>query len=194
MTEAAIDAFWDWFVDHQDGLQSDRISEDGVDELTARIESLCPGMGWEVGPGLEKENALVLSPDGDRELLATTRAIVARAPALPGWEVHPARPPKRWDRRFELRSPEGQVAVDATGWRCFVEPDGAGMVRVVVEVGDVGLDHHGAYAAAVIAVEGVLGEAVRLDRVAEIAVARRLAGVADRDAIPLDVLATRLLP
>lgn len=76
------------------------------------------GLTWEVGPGLEREHGLVLSPGGVRERLVVTDAIVAAAPVgLASWEIHAARPPKRCDRRYQLQRRESWLEVDASAWR-----------------------------------------------------------------------------
>lgn len=66
-----------------------------LDELDAHVEALGE-LSWELGPGLAEPNALVITPDGNPELLPVARRTISFAPCLSGWEFYPARPPKQW--------------------------------------------------------------------------------------------------
>src|SRR5215813_1484474 len=94
-----ITQFWDWFATAAGRFSEDFHDEALIRELDARVAALGP-FAWELGPGLKEKNALVISPGGDRKSLRETRRIVSLAPEIPGWEIHPAKPPKQWEAVF----------------------------------------------------------------------------------------------
>ena len=67
MQDKDILKFWNWFTKNADILQSDNFDQSILDKLDRTISHW--GLGWEIGPGLSKENALTISPNGDKNLL-----------------------------------------------------------------------------------------------------------------------------
>lgn len=112
---AAADAFWAWFASASQATDAELRRE--LDARVARLGELA----WELGSDAQGR-WLAVSPGGNPDLLPLTRAVVARAPRLPGWTFHPAKPPGTWDRTFAL----GAARIDANGWRCLLQrfPDG----------------------------------------------------------------------
>ena len=91
----SIQGFWEWFSQNASKFGDTFDNHPLLRQLDAHVGSL-GDFGWEVGPGQQESNAFVLSPGGDRDLLAETTAIIAAAPKLKGWEdniqhVHPTR-------------------------------------------------------------------------------------------------------
>ncbi len=167
-TEDDIRAFWGWFADTRERISENPTDDAVIEELDRRVSVLgCPA--WEIGPGDQTDWFLALSPDGDPDSLALTREIVHKAPSLPGWEILPYRPPKKWDLQFEFEGASGPIQVDARRWRfvAYRYPDG--VYDLVVLVGDepslAPLDRE---LAARIAVEGQLGEEALLTAVNEV--------------------------
>jgi hypothetical protein len=107
-TDALIQAFWCWAEEALPAL-GDHFERLDPERFSARIHELHPDLGWELGPGLVRASQLVISPAGLSELLPLTRHIVSCAPDLPDWEFHPAKPPKRWDRVFDLGGPRVEI-------------------------------------------------------------------------------------
>ncbi len=151
-------------------------------------------MSWEVGPGVEAENALVLTPDGALEQLPTTRRIVAGAPTIPGWEFHSARPPKAWTCEFSIESERGRtIHIDARRWRyvLFRFPDRT--FDIVLEqsnLANVSADER--YTAAVVLLDGILGEVERLEWIRGIDPVETLSEEHANKTNPIDVLREHL--
>lgn len=167
-TEDAIRAFWEWFADFRERISEDPTADAVIEELDRRVSDLgCPA--WEIGPGDQTDWFLALSPDGDPGSLALTRKIVREAPRLPGWEILPYRPRKKWDLRFEVEGASGPIEVDARSWRfaAYRYPDGVYDLVVLVE-GEPSLAPLDRDLAVRIAVEGQLGEEVLLTAVNEV--------------------------
>ena len=175
LTEAAVMSFWRWFSSIAQKFSSNLEDEGILRELDDRIRSF-GDLAWEVGPGLGKSNALVISPAGAPELLHLTEEVVKYAPALPEWEFHSAKPPKAWSLRFTLEGVDGaSIDIDARSWEYVLFRDPDGKLDVLVHAPDLEtVAEDLRLTAAEIAVEGVVGERVRLGRVGEIEVATHL--------------------
>jgi len=96
-----VDRFWAWFEDHDERLHRNmfdpRIVELG-DALGAEIRDVAPGVSWRFGPGDGPgEHALVLSPNGDRDLRVLCEVWIERAPRIEGWVFRPSDPPADLD-------------------------------------------------------------------------------------------------
>jgi len=162
----AIQSFWTWFESVATSLADDFEQEPILDQLDEALSEL-GDVVWELGPGVSAECALAISPDGDLDWLPATRRIVALAPRLPRWEFHPARPPRPWSPTFMI----GDSEVDASDWRYVLLAFPDGIFDLVLEQGNaVGLDEDDRYAAAVILLDGLLGEATRLSRIQDLEV------------------------
>lgn len=117
-TAAKYREFWSWFVTNADRLLPDKLAHSTIAELTARITDLHEDITWEIGPGTNAPNQMVISPNLSPVLWETTQAIVSFAPLLTEWEFYSARPPKKWDMKLRMRSPNGQeTAVDGSNWK-----------------------------------------------------------------------------
>ena len=166
-SDLEIQAFWAWFAGSAARLAAELEDRALLAELDARVSALGE-VAWEVGPGEGDLLSLVISPDGVRDRLPATRHIIAHAPAIPGWELHPARPPKTWDLRFAIEHADGAVAhFDARPWRYALHRFPDWSFDLVVEQPYVPADEVSELAAAIV-VDGVLGEAARLELIADI--------------------------
>lgn len=170
--------FWAWFREHEAYLRPEVVAAAPTGEvmrqLDRRVRALGAGLSWEIGPGLERENAFVLSPGGVRENLVVSDAVVGAAPVdLPAWEFHAARPPKRWDRRFQLQRGQGWLDVDARSWRYTLVGFNRGeFFDVTLHIGTTLRDasdeerQHAAW----ILLDGELGERCTIERIGAVAV------------------------
>ncbi|HRI69810.1 MAG TPA: hypothetical protein PK156_36525 [Polyangium sp.] len=158
-----IAAFWRWFQTIADDLAADFEDEQLQAELDKRIAQL-GDISWELGPGIVEENALVMTPDGSRDWLPVTQHIVELAPRISGWEFQSARPPRKWDMQFSIEGAGGtHLDIDARPWRyvLFTYPDNT--FDIVLEQNNLhSVDDDDRYAAAVVLLDGVVGERRRL--------------------------------
>lgn len=161
-----IDAFWGWFAEKSGHIDPD--NEVIVEKLDRRVSALgCPA--WEIGPGVQAEWFLALSPDGDHRALPLTQQIVSRAPIVPGWGFLHYRPKKNWDLQFEIQGESGPTEIDARSWRFVAYRYQDGVCDLVISVGDeVELGPGERDLAVRIAVEGQLGEEALLTRINEL--------------------------
>jgi hypothetical protein len=188
-----ISSFWTWFETIAAELGSDLENQNLLTELEKRV-SLLGEVSWEVGPGLNEENALVITPDGVRERLRMTQHIVSLAPAIPGWEFHAARPPRRWELQFSIDSAGGGVIqIDARDWRYVLYEFPDHTFDIVLEQSNLQRStESNRYTAAVVLLDGILGELKRLKLIGRIDTVLVLSEEKVAKANPIDVLGKHL--
>ena len=193
-SDATILSFWGWF----DSVAR-RLDESGFEELSILEEldswmKMLGGVAWELGPGEQASSALTITPDGDATRINSTLRIVALAPTVPGWEFYPARRPRPGALHLQLESDDGtMVEVDATAWRYVLFQYEDKKLELVMEQPNlVGLSEDERYVAAVITVDGLLGEALRLLAVAVIEPSLALSSEERDQANPIQNLATHV--
>jgi hypothetical protein len=188
---ARIRDFWGWFAGACTTFGDTFENAAAIEELARRIAELGE-FSWEIGPGLSNPSnlLLVISPGGNRDLLPRTREIVALAPACPGWEFAPARPPKQWDLRAALEyEGVGSLFLDARPWRYALQKDPQGKLRIVICAPDLTYyDPVVQQVAAGIILDGELGEEARLDHLAAIHVVAEFDESLADSANPISVL------
>jgi hypothetical protein len=192
-----IEDFWRWFVGVEAALAHESPPPALLDELTVRLQEDLGVPGWEIAPVGDgsMRRLLALSPEGEPELLALTGAVVDAAPELPGWMFYAARPPRPG---APLHFTMGDVDVDARTWRfvCLQAPDPdddetgivveqPGLDRVFEREGD-------RLAAAVICIDGLIGEGRRLQTFSEVFAVSRLRAHEERVARPIAELPAAL--
>lgn len=168
-------AFWTWFREHEPYLRPEIAAAAPASEVMRQLDRrVRAGLSWEIGPGIERTYSFVVSPGGVREHLVVTDAVVAAAPVdLPAWEFHAARPPKRWDRRFQLQRGQGWLEVDARSWwYTLVGFNHGEFVDVTLHVGTTLRDasNEERQHAAWILLDGELGERCTIERIGAVAV------------------------
>jgi hypothetical protein len=160
-----VSEFWEWFEGIYQCFGDRFQNRDLIEELDTRIARLGK-FSWELGPGVKDSHnhALVLTPCGNPELLAETRKVIEVAPPCPGWEFYAAKPPKEWQRTFDLIADDGtRLRIDASGARYVLleYPDGVfdvlladrGIANLPSDLGQTAID---------ILLEGELGEERRM--------------------------------
>ena len=135
---ASIREFWAFFVRSAPFLAGDLVNQKMQHELDQQVARLGSALGWEIGPGSEKPNALTISPCGDPALLSTTRRVIAEAPQVEGWELHPAKPAKKWDLQFSLSVDGELIEIDVRSWRYALLDYGDGVFDLTVEARNIG--------------------------------------------------------
>jgi hypothetical protein len=168
--DAQIAEFWNWFQSVANDLAQAKFDDKS---LLAELEMRVLEMGdvaWELGPGLLEKHALIISPDGAKEWLPVTEHIVDQAPSIPDWEFQSARPPRDWDMRFSIEGSNGRhLEIDARPWRyvLFKYPDNT--FDIVVEQNNLQLvSEDERYTAAVVFLDGTIGERKRVALLADI--------------------------
>ena len=190
--ENEIGAFWGWFSTIASELATDLENDDLLQALDERVSRL--GVAWELGPGTTRPSALAITPDGDRDLLPLTRHIVALAPQIPGWELLAARPPRNPSLTFSLRQTGSgsEVEIDATRWRYVLFRFQDGTFDAVIHQQGTEIDDSSRHAAAALCLDGILGEAKRLELIRDIEPVAALGSEIENRANPISALADHL--
>lgn len=158
-----IDSWWKEFVDrHEDisALFSRKQSWDLPAWMQENLQGISPNLMWEFGPGLERGDRLVVTPEHRHDLRPLVDEILSRAPALTGWSFFGHR--LREDHEIVLATVEARTGapLQATGFKC--ERGRFNCVDVIVEFPGSALrkDRDLASSQAFVLLESALGEVV----------------------------------
>lgn len=164
-----IKIFWDWFSKNCKKFGAEFENAELLDELDNRVNGL-GAFSWEIGPGKRKDYLLVISPNGDLDLLQSTKKIVDNAIACEGWEYYYAKQPKQWDLKFAFETNERkQIEIDASQWEYVLLRYEDGMFAVIIKASHIRhLDDTDKLTAAEIVLDGILGEELRMRTICEI--------------------------
>ena len=167
--------FWNWFVSVANDFGEKFENERLLRELDQKVGEL-GDFGWEVGPGVSnpKNNALVLTPCGHKDLLVVTKFVVENAPNCPGWEFFYSKPPKKWKRRFIMHDEEGsEIEIDASNWRYVMLKYPDGMFDMIIKAPELWqYSENSRQTAAAILIDGEIGEEKRLNWIETIEVVK----------------------
>lgn len=118
LSNAKIANFWKWFESVCDEFGDKFENTTLIDELDWRISDL-GDFGWELGPGQELENMLVISPNGDIGKLPDCEFINSLSPVIGNWEFHATKPKKGKGLTFYYRK-DKEYKVDASDWEYYL--------------------------------------------------------------------------
>jgi len=165
----AIINFWEWFARNCRNFGANFENAHLLGELDAQVKRL-GSFSWEIGPGKTKDHLLVISPSGDVDMLQETKIIIDHAIACDGWEYYYAKQPKQWDLRFFFVTGKGaRLEVDAAQWEYVLLRFEDGMFTIIIKASDLQhLDENDKLTAVEIALDGMLGEELRLQTFCEI--------------------------
>jgi len=115
---------------------------------------------WEFGPSTlgDDGHRLVLTPEGEHRLRPLVEAVLARAPALEGWEFHAHRLAERLPTA--LQAVAERTSIDFTGWTAHAALSDEGLVDIVFMPPASGSVGATARAAALVLVETLVGEEI----------------------------------
>lgn len=193
VSDAKIAEFWRWFETIANELASNCENERLLAELDKRVSQLGDVL-WEIGPGKADENSLTITPDGSKDWLPVTQHIVKQAPRISGWEFQSARPPRHWNMQFSINGAgDTHLDIDARPWRyvLFKYPDNT--FDIVLEQNNLqSASDDDRYTAAVILLDGTVGERRWLALLGGIEAVETLSTEHSRKANPMHHLAQHL--
>jgi hypothetical protein len=93
-SSTAIHHFWEWFGAHLADLDA-MTDPDGpvADELLARLQAVNSELWFEISSPGHTPREFVITAQGQVALFELVEEMAHRAPALPGWQVVPLKPP-----------------------------------------------------------------------------------------------------
>jgi hypothetical protein len=156
----AIATFWRWFEGHRELVEQQDLTADTVEELERYLFEV-DRIDWEIACGRSCPHSLTLSPS-NRSGLRKAQRLIARAPRLDGWEFWAGKPARRWALTFEVARNGAAIFVDGKAWEFVVHQRRDGSHIVLKAPLSQGLSEAEVDCAAIIIVDGELGEAARL--------------------------------
>ena len=162
MKDKDILNFWNWFDRNSNNLQSDNYDKILLDELD-KIISIWD-LGWEIGPGLSKENSLTISPNGEKKLLDKTNDIINKAPQLDDWEFYCAKRPKENWHLVTLTDID--LEINASNWTYILLKYEDEKVEILIKADALSnLDKKTKELAADIVLTNLLGEKLKIQKI-----------------------------
>jgi hypothetical protein len=162
MQDKDILNFWSWFEKNSDNLYSDNYDQNILNELDKIISNW--GLTWEIGPGLSKDYSLTISPNGDKELLETTKYIIDKAPQLDNWEFYDAKQPKEnWHLATLV---DTHRAIDASNWTYVLLKYEDEKIEILLKADSLAnLDTETKELAADLVLTNLLGEKLKIQKI-----------------------------
>jgi len=118
----AIDRFWQQFTRAAPEIVAtfSRAAELNIAEfMQTHLSAIDQRLMWEYGPPVRGgERRLVITPESERELRPLVDSLLARAPALPGWEFYAHRLAE--DLETALATVQGRTEIDMSRWQVQV--------------------------------------------------------------------------
>jgi hypothetical protein len=168
-----IEQFWEWFAQNCQDFGENFDNNVLLDELDSRISQL-GDFSWEIGPGKLKENALIISPNGNIGLLPKTKRIIQRAKNCLGWEYYYAKPAKDWNLSFNFETTDNRfIEINVSEWQYSLLRYEDGMFTIIIEAPNLdSLSDTDKLATAEITLDGIMGEELRMQTIREIEVVK----------------------
>jgi hypothetical protein len=186
--------FWTWFATKERRIAALLESYEAatVAEINEHVTGLRPGLQWEIGPGEHASTMFAISPSRERSNLAITRQIVRAAPVLPNWELLPAKPRKRWKQRIHIEG--AREIVDCSGWKYILTAfsNREFFDVTLVPFGSEMCDDKLLAEAALLLVEGELGEEMFIEKIGAVSVEKHVPSRREKDLTPIQRLARHI--
>lgn len=181
LTENKIKKLWKWFKNHEKQIRECMEKESGSDRdfIVEQLDNLILDMGifsWEIRPGVSKNWSLIISPNGDKELLRKSKKIMHKAPIHEEWEFHYCRPALNWDRQLLIYdSFMDEQQINASNWKYVVVPLKEEKFKLILEANNINhLDRETALKAAHMTVVNEIGEETKIHSVSSIDIVDQL--------------------
>ena len=89
---------------------------------------------WDMGLDNDDNWFLLLSPNGDEELLKITQQVMTNAPEHMDWLFYSSRPAKTWNRQILIYDElHDELIIDASNWHYLVFDDEDEKLAIVLE-------------------------------------------------------------
>src|SRR5947209_3506709 len=96
-------AFWKWFLGHEDDLMHFERDREGIfDALAAELQKVNPDLTFEFGPEVDGCRELVISAAGIKSAFPAVESLAAAAPKSNRWKVIAFRPRRPVGNIIEL--------------------------------------------------------------------------------------------
>jgi hypothetical protein len=174
-----VENFWKWFAVNEHIIR-EVLDDDFHPDKNFIVQSLDNhilefGMfTWEIGPSQnnssDKPFYLIISPNGDKELLSISKSVVKLAPELNDWQFYSSKQVKNADLNFSIYDDNmHERHFDAAEWNFVLSHLPNLETKVILEAKNIShLDSDTKITAAHLALTAILGEEKKINSVAEI--------------------------
>jgi hypothetical protein len=196
MEDKIVD-LWRWFVSSENHIIKAIETGVGADDVVEKMNELVLSFGmftWHIEKGESKKWAFTISPNGDGELLKTSREVILEAPILSNWEFHYSKQPKaNWDRKFVIHdSALDQQDVDASSWNYVLIPSD-NQFELILEAANIGhIDDDAVLEVADQFIIYELGEEVKINKIESIELKEEFEGEFKQNRKPVNSLKSTL--
>lgn len=128
-----IDGWWKAFTENAHRFADYFSGRDRWDLpawMQRHLRSVVPGVAWEFGPGRRNPEGerLMITPEADHHQRPLVELLLARAPAVPGWEFYPYRLPE--DLETAAGWVKARTGAGVDGWSAYAQSGEGGLVDV----------------------------------------------------------------
>ncbi len=173
--------FWQWFVKNENTIKECIENGDSsqrefvVEQMNEHILSL--GMlTWDVGLDDDERWFLMLSPNGNKEMLNVSQKTIDAAPEHIGWLFYSSKPAKEWNRKFTIYdSYMDEQFIDSSEWQYVVFEEEDGTLELIIEAKNISqLDPEVAETAVEQFVVQEIGEVTRIQFISSVSITHTL--------------------
>jgi hypothetical protein len=135
--------FWQWFVKNENTIKEcvENTSSKSKEYVVEQMNEHILGQGvltWDIGLNDSKEWFLMLSPNGDSDMLKVSERIIGEAPEHMNWQFHASKPAKIWDRQFMVYDDYmDELFIDASDWHFITFEEEDGKLDLVIEAKNI---------------------------------------------------------
>ena len=164
--------FWTYFLECEQEFREGCASPETVREFENMLHSIVK-VDWEIGPTDDGRTRLSFSPDSDNpRQVARANKLIAQAPAIERWEVSLYKPARKWRMLFQMLVGDKEIKISGSKWEFVLYAFEDNTFDIVFKPPRAEWKAAGTalQEAAIILVDGELGERVRRERIGEIEV------------------------
>jgi len=138
-----IIGFWQWFVKNEKLIKDCIENEHSTDRefIVEQMNEYILSFGvltWDMGLNDDNNWFLMLSPNGDKDMLKVSQHIMIEAPEHMDWLFYASRPAKHWNRQFSVYDEYmDEQFIDASDWHYLFFENEDGKLALVVEAKNV---------------------------------------------------------
>jgi hypothetical protein len=169
--------FWQWFVKNENTIKECIENEHSshreyvVEQMNEQILSLGL-LTWDIGLNDDEHWFLMISPNGNQDMLKVSQKIMAAAPEHMDWLFYDSKPAKKWNRQFTIYDNYmDEQFIDASQWHYIVFEGNDGKLELIIEAKNIShLDPEVAKTAAEQFLIYEIGEITRIQHISNIAI------------------------
>ncbi|MGC4038229.1 MAG: hypothetical protein QM764_19860 [Chitinophagaceae bacterium] len=158
-SQNSIDKFWKWFEANKERIHNIEASpEEILKEVSTNAKKIREGIAFEFEPAVNGIINVTVSADGDRNLFSLVKAIVKKAPKLPGYNfiAFRQRLPKEKLKTLVLKAGDHELDINKMKFYPIISGDTLDIVIFAIDVTE--LNYNQIAYGGLLMVDNILGE------------------------------------